>query len=464
MMTLRSYRNGFGRDAPERPRTRRAAFLLIALTGLMAEGCASLNIGNPCGGGGGCGLFRGCGLRLRNPFRRDVVVTDPCGEPALGVPIEGAPAVVAPGAVITAPPAEEIPQLEPAPAGESAAPTSGRTSSTQKTLYETLKPTGGTTSSRRAGSSVPAARLDDPLVDLPPLSAVAPAEDVTPPVAPAAETIAPTSPVAAAELPPRPATARPLSLAEGIARFKVVEPQLAGGSLPAPAGWTFLAEKGYRTVLDLRPREMAQPGDDAAALHAGLRYVVLPVTPEEIGETLLKRFDDEIAQAGNRPLYYFDADGSRAAVLWYLHLISTGQVDAAEAAKVAEELGPRDPKLWLAAATYLDAHKKPATAPAPTEPTTSPAATPTPTAPQPEPAATLLPPVVEPVATRNAQRTSTAADDPTTWKPYAALIVTGLSVPLARFGRSAIGTVSQRLASLPGPAHRPRSLPAASDE
>jgi hypothetical protein len=123
---------------------------------------------------------------------------------------------------------------------------------------------------------------------------------------------------------------------------------------------------------------MAQPGDDAAALHAGLRYVVLPVTPEEIGETLLKRFDDEIAQAGNRPLYYFDADGSRAAVLWYLHLISTGQVDAAEAAKVAEELGPRDPKLWLAAATYLDAHKKPATAPAPTEPTTSPAATPTP--------------------------------------------------------------------------------------
>ncbi len=77
------------------------------------------------------------------------------------------------------------------------------------------------------------------------------------------------------ELPPRPVDAGPVSLAPGIARFKVVEPQLAGGSLPSPTGWSFLAEKGYKTALDLRERSEVHPGDDAAALHVGLRYVAL---------------------------------------------------------------------------------------------------------------------------------------------------------------------------------------------
>ena len=44
-----------------------------------------------------------------------------------------------------------------------------------------------------------------------------------------------------------------------------------------------------------------------------------------------------------------------------------------------------------------------------------------------------------------------------------ALVVTGLGVPLAYWSRTALPSI-RILASLPAPARRPRSLPAASDE
>jgi protein tyrosine phosphatase (PTP) superfamily phosphohydrolase (DUF442 family) len=465
MLSLRPFRTRFGRAAPPARAHPRLALLALAGLTLLAEGCASLR--DPCGQPR-CGLFSGCNLRLRNPFRRDVIVTDPCGEPALGVPVEGAPAVV-PGAVIPAPaavpaaPAEEIPQLEPAPSGTSS-PTTGQTSPNRKTLYETQKPPGGTSTSRREARAplATAARPapgDEPLIELPPLSApAATVEEPTPPVPPPAEAVE-----LPAERPPQPADAQPVSLAEGIARFKVVEPQLAAGSVPSAAGWTFLIEKGYRTVLDLRPRAEAQPGDDAAAHHAGLRYVVLPVTPETLDEIVVTRFEDEIAQAGNRPLFFFDADGSRPAALWRLHLLARG-VSEAEADAAVAEIGPSEPRLREAVARYLSAHK-PRTAAA-----------------DPEPAAPADPPVKPAVHTETAAPSATAPDlplanaaaapepapstvsDPTAWRPYAAMILTGLSVPLAFFGRTALGSISFRRASLPAPATRPLSLPASSGE
>jgi protein tyrosine phosphatase (PTP) superfamily phosphohydrolase (DUF442 family) len=465
----------------------RLGVLLLALSTLGLEGCSSLSCGrSPCESH--CSWLQNNFLTRR--FRRDVVVSGGCpsggcgAEPVLGAPVVTAPLVTTPGTVISPgasatplpAPADESPmKLEPVPpAGESTAPTdkTGSNSLNRKTLYETQKPSGGMSTSRREASSpvgssdrpVRSARPDDPLINLPPLSAIAqPAEDVTPPVPPAAEALVERSkpapsvprvalaPVAAAELPPRSAP-RPLSLAEGIARFKVVEPQLAGGSLPTAPGWSFLAEKGYRTVLDLRPRAEVRTGDDAAAHHVGLRYVVLPVTPETLDAQLLKQFEEEIELAGNRPLFFFDTDGSRAAVLWYLHLILAGNQDEASAAKEVEELGPKDAKLWLAATTYLNERKQ---ADAPGK------------APEPVPAPVPAPAVPVPqAAILSAPEAPATSSDPTSWRPFAAMALTALSVPLAFASRSALSYVAgsvSRLASLPAPGRSPRALPPSSD-
>lgn len=528
MLSLHPSRTG-GQDrgnprARGKPFAPRLALLFMAIAALSLEGCASLRGSDPCGNPRG-GLFSNCNpfRGLRNPFRRDVIVTDPCAT-GIGVPVEMAPTVVTPGAVIEAPAAvEPLPQLEPAPTTLQSAPasppaTSGQNSANQKTLYETMRPPNNAASS---GSNKPTgtAASDDPLVNLPPLSAAAPLDD-TPPVAPAADSVklpepiaatspVPTADVAPAELPPRPVP-RQISAAPGIARFKVVEPQLAGGSLPAAPGWSFLADKGYRTVLDLRPRAEAQPGDDAAAAHAGLRYVLLPMTAETLDETLVKRFNEELALSENRPLYFFDSDGSRAAVLWYLHQVAVDDVDELTARREVEELGPRDESLWAAAQAFLRQRKntaapaaeKPTTAapppleavptstPAPAEnkdkeaptkieesPTLEPATqpdpapasiidSPVPTTPVPGTAAVSLPPARGPIRILAPELPETPGQgDPTAWRPYAALLVTSLSIPFAYISRTAISSATSRvMASLPAPSHRAKLPPPSSGE
>ena len=77
----------------------------------------------------------------------------------------------------------------------------------------------------------------------------------------------------------------------------MLDPQLAAGSLPTEAGWRFLAEeKGYKTVIDLRPRSEISAGDDALAHNLGLRYIILPVTADTLDEAYLRRFEQEIQQ------------------------------------------------------------------------------------------------------------------------------------------------------------------------
>ncbi|HEV3168433.1 MAG TPA: hypothetical protein VGZ22_30790, partial [Isosphaeraceae bacterium] len=53
--------------------------------------------------------------------------------------------------------------------------------------------------------------------------------------------------------------------------------------------------------------------------------------------------------------------------------------------------------------------------------------------------------------------------DPTAWRPFAALLVTGLGVPLAYWGRMSLFSLGAYVrASLPGPGPSPKSLPPAS--
>ena len=51
------------------------------------------------------------------------------------------------------------------------------------------------------------------------------------------------------------------------------------------------------------------------------------------------------------------------------------------------------------------------------------------------------------------------------WRPLAAMVVTGLTLPLAYWSRTLTPTIlAKARASLPAPAHRPKSLPGVSGE
>jgi protein tyrosine phosphatase (PTP) superfamily phosphohydrolase (DUF442 family) len=392
---------------------------------------------------------------------------DDCGVIGGGEPVITAPTDGIIGA--DAPPLDLSPSLtNPPPAGSAPNPTgslqpsNGRSSlepaKPNKAVYESYRPSREPATALRDPAPASSARSSpapDPLADLPKLDLPA---DLNP-VPLEAEKVPDPAPVSAeASLHPVPDAAT--SSAPGIRSFAVVEPRLAGGSLPSDRGWQWLAEQGYRTVLDLRPLDQLRSEDLAAINSSGLRYVALPTSERQIQDPAhLARFTAEINQDAARPLFFFDRDGSRAAVLWYLFQVVHRRVPLDQAARVASEIGPRDPSLWDQAARVLE-QIKPSNPPA-VDPTTDPGPVPEPR-PQPSPSSTPPTPASTPTPQPASVSTSPTPADPTSWKPYASLAAAGLGVPLAFLGRGLIARAIPR-ASLPAPPPSAPAIPASLD-
>jgi protein tyrosine phosphatase (PTP) superfamily phosphohydrolase (DUF442 family) len=263
----------------------------------------------------------------------------------------------------------------------------------------------------------------------------------------------------------------------GITRFVAVDLNLAGGSEPSAVGLGWLAEKGYKTILDLRDSSRTNSTFIGEAAERGLRYVAFPVSLDKLNHDQLERFALELSLSDARPLYFFDDDGRRAGALWYLRRTLTDKVSPDIARREARELGLIDAASWKLVQEAVDEQLAPRSF-ATTIDDASPTAKPQPTTPTP-PAETkpstpaIVPhadlPTVAPTpvagATRDAEIVARAAlgGDPDAWQPIAAMILTGLTFPLAYFSRTVIPTMLARTrASLPAPARRSRSLPPAS--
>ncbi len=272
---------------------------------------------------------------------------------------------------------------------------------------------------------------------------------------------------------------RSTSGAPGIRRFVAVDLKLAAGSAPTPAGLDWLSEKGYKTLVDLRPSSETDLAFIAETARRGLRYVALPVDRTTLDRAHVARFDLEVAMGEARPLYFFDSDGTRAGALWYIRRIAVDRVSNEIARREAESLGLKNEEYWTAARQYLE-HLEQERTQARRESTTS-------TDPAPPPSATASPDraasneqtrpshaALVPPLSASASRSLLSSHLPTPsypapvqstgWQPYAAILATGVGLPLALWGRSAVPVILTRtLASLPAPARRSRALPRALD-
>lgn len=153
------------------------------------------------------------------------------------------------------------------------------------------------------------------------------------------------------------------TLAPGLKHFAGVRPKISGGSLPNVDGLDWLKEKGIKTILDLRePTEVDKPFLDLVNAR-GFRYVSLPIVAAKLDAASLARFNDELTRPDGHPVYFFDGDGTRAGLVWYIHRLTVDKVDAQIASREAEELGLADKSAWLAASKYIEG-TRPAPSPA----------------------------------------------------------------------------------------------------
>jgi protein tyrosine phosphatase (PTP) superfamily phosphohydrolase (DUF442 family) len=450
---------------------------------------------------------------------------------------------------VTNPPGNPI-ELEPAPSAKPGATPSGpgatgsSGSGARATSYSTRRP--GTSTALRSGrslSSTPASSpeptsrsaqassntsggtaegsLDDNFLDhLPPLGlpgevTKSAASPPAPPAAPAdpktgaapndeptaqrgdAPTEAEFALTIASE--PAPETVSTAGAGTGIAHFAAVDLKLAGGSGPSEAGLSWLSEKGYRTLLDLRESPEVAPSFIADVSSRGLRYVALPVSLKALDPEHVARFNDEIASADARPLFFFDSDGSRAGALWYIRRVTVDRVDPQIARREAEQLGLVDKTAWLTATQYVEtlktakadpgnARSSPRSQDGPATTSANPEATDrgrassgrertdaidaprtfqdfldevAATAERSSPkAANATPPERQSDERKRSDSAPSPSSDTMVWRPFAAMLLTGLSIPLAYWTRTLVpDLLSKARASLPAPAQRPRSLP-----
>ena len=271
--------------------------------------------------------------------------------------------------------------------------------------------------------------------------------------------------------PPAPAIEPASNDALGITRFVVVDLELAGGSAPSTVGLGWLAGKGYKTLLDLRDTSEINSTFIGEAAKRGLRYISFPTDLDKLDREHIERFSAELALNDARPLYFFDDDGGRAGAMWFIRRVLTDKVGWEVAHREAAEIGLTDPESWQIVREAVDrqlAHAAPAPA------RRAGAAPQAENAPQPPSAAKPdAPPkptaLMEPAEGGHASSVieviqTTSRNYPDAWRSAAALLVTGLTFPLAYFGRSMLPIIlAKSRASLPGPGPRPKSLPSASD-
>ncbi len=402
--------------APRRrplPAWRPTALAGLALAVLGLNGCAS----DPCGGCGGGHLTAiGNGIRSATASVQGAMARvfhckrcngyapagcDSCGGGAVveGVPVEGGtviPGPVVPGPSLAPPTKESNPTIldpvAPGPVGRPSSSNVGPASvrPAARALSSNDRPTSIESGVRgRANDLARAVDLSapsrpgsaNPLDDLPPVDLAgdvtrrgrspvpAEADAIKPASVNAPAPAAPAAPNSSASASPREAEAPVLKasidapLAPGVRHFAAVRPGISGGSAPARDGLDWLKDKGIKSLVDLRAASEVEPGFADGVKARGFRYVALPIDVSKPDVAKLAAFRDEVTRAENQPVYFFDADGTRAGLIWYVHRLTFDKVDAQLASREAEELGLTEK---ADAIRLLDAAKsaaKPATSP-----------------------------------------------------------------------------------------------------
>lgn len=256
----------------------------------------------------------------------------------------------------------------------------------------------------------------------------------------------------------------------GIVLFASLEPTLAAGSLPDTAGLDWLAEKGYKTLVDLRSSSESHENMIRESHQRGFRYLVLPIELVDLKSKDLEQFSQQLRLVDDRPVYFFDRDGSRASALWLVHRVRQDKLELAKAAQDARDLGFMSERSLELARRFLDQHPSAPTAALKLE-----------DAPNPiieietkkkvrnldrgALARQVLPALMG--AWSSFYHVATTVDhqvprpsDPEGWRPFAALLVSVLAAPLVYLTHAGVVTgVRRAQASLPAPAPSRKSLP-----
>lgn len=141
--------------------------------------------------------------------------------------------------------------------------------------------------------------------------------------------------------PSQQATALPLAPAIDIPNAKQVFPGILSGGQPSEAQFQEARQKGYKTIINLRPA--AEQGDFNEAQYVkalGLNYINIPVAgADDLTTANNQALHQALSNAGNYPVLLHCASGNRVGALFALDARQRAQLPADRALAIGKQNG-----------------------------------------------------------------------------------------------------------------------------
>lgn len=133
----------------------------------------------------------------------------------------------------------------------------------------------------------------------------------------------------------------PLSPSIDIPNSKRLFPGILSGGQPSAAQLTEAAQKGYKTVINLRPASEQSNFDEAQYVKAlGLHYINIPVTgADDLTSANSQALHQALSNANNYPVLLHCASGNRVGALFALDARRRAQLPADKALEIGKQAG-----------------------------------------------------------------------------------------------------------------------------
>src|SRR5262245_53215808 len=146
----------------------------------------------------------------------------------------------------------------------------------------------------------------------------------------------------------------------GIRNFTRIDVSVSCGGSTEPAAAAELAKRGYKAIISLR--ESGESGAmtselDQAARAAGLRFIHVPVSAQSLNDGAVAAALGAMRDAGNQPVFIFDASGSRAAAILMIKRMLVDGWPEDRAYGEAVSIGLSSPTLKASALDYVARHR-----------------------------------------------------------------------------------------------------------
>ncbi len=138
-----------------------------------------------------------------------------------------------------------------------------------------------------------------------------------------------------------------------------ISPKLGGGGQPTEPGFRILAEKGYRTIVNLRAEgEIDLAAEEKLITGLGLKYVAFPFVVKDAKEEQAIQFMKLLDGLKGEKVYVHCHSGNRVGSLVLVDLVLQEGMEREKAEQIAAKVGLSSDQLRNYARQVIESGKK----------------------------------------------------------------------------------------------------------